>query len=161
MFCACLRLASNLFWMVGRSLQPLSVFIGGDASAISIASVSFRFTWSVVLFMIFAVKGMSEVGVPLCLLRKCALHGFWAFVVSAVLGQCWSILTRSALESSWCPSRGPCIACQTGIQGCCTTKNVVYKLECTLCQESYVGEAKRPVRERIMEHQRAALTKTY
>ena len=70
-----------------------------------------------------------------------------------------SILTRSALEPPSCPSRGPCIACQTGLQGCCTTKNVVYKLECILCQESYVGETKRPVRERIMEHRRAALSR--
>ena len=70
-----------------------------------------------------------------------------------------SILTRSALEPSPCPSRGPCVACQAGLQGQCTVKNVVYKLECTLCSGSYVGEIKRPVRERIMEHRRAALAR--
>ena len=52
-----------------------------------------------------------------------------------------------------------CVACQAGLQGRCTVKNVVYKLECTLCSGSYVGETKRPVRERIMEHRRAALAR--
>ena len=45
------------------------------------------------------------------------------------------------------------------LQGRCTVKNVVYKLECTLCSGSYVGETKRPMRERIMEHRRAALAR--
>ena len=70
-----------------------------------------------------------------------------------------SILTLSALEPPLCPSHGPCIACQAGLQGRCTTKNVVYNLECTLCSGNYVGEMKRPVRERILEHRRAAPTK--
>ena len=33
-----------------------------------------------------------------------------------------SIHSRSALELPSCPSCSPCIACQTGLQGCCTTK---------------------------------------
>jgi hypothetical protein len=64
-----------------------------------------------------------------------------------------SLLTRSALISTRCPSRGPCLACLAGLEGRCTTKNV---LNCTICSECYIGEMKRPVRERLMEYCRAA-----
>ncbi len=37
------------------------------------------------------------------------------------------------------------------------TKNIIYKLDCAICAESYIGETKRPVRERLLEHRRAAL----
>lgn len=68
-----------------------------------------------------------------------------------------SILTRSALEKPPCPGRRDCPACLAGLQGGrCATKNVVYRLKCTLCSECYIGETKRPLRERLMEHRRAA-----
>ena len=34
----------------------------------------------------------------------------------------------------------------------CGTSNIVYLLECTKCFEMYIGETKRPLRERISEH---------
>ena len=67
-----------------------------------------------------------------------------------------SALTRSALERPPCPGQKDCLACQAGLQGRCATKNVVYRLECALCSECYIGETKRPIRERFMEHRRAA-----
>ena len=70
-----------------------------------------------------------------------------------------SILTRSALEPPRCPNKGRCLACQAGLDGRCTTKNVIYRLECAICAESYIGETKRPVRERLLEHRRAALNR--
>ena len=70
-----------------------------------------------------------------------------------------SILTRSALEPPQCPNKGRCIACQAGLEGRCTTKNVIYRLDCAICAESYIGETKRPVRERLLEHRRAALNR--
>ena len=70
-----------------------------------------------------------------------------------------SILTRSALEPPECPNQKRCMACQAGLEGRCTTKNVIYRLDCTLCSKSYIGETKRPVRERLLEHWRAALNR--
>ena len=67
-----------------------------------------------------------------------------------------SILTRSALETHPCPGRTNCLACNAGLQGKCEMKNVVYRLECSLCSKKYIGETKRPVRERLMEHRRGA-----
>ena len=58
-----------------------------------------------------------------------------------------------------CPNKGRCIACQAGLEGRCTAKNVIYRLNCTICSESYIGETKRPVRERLLEHRRAALNR--
>ena len=34
----------------------------------------------------------------------------------------------------------------------CATKNTIYLLECTKCYQMYIGESKRPLRERISEH---------
>ena len=70
-----------------------------------------------------------------------------------------SILTRSALEPPACSNQRRCMACQVGLQGRCTMKNVIYRLDCILCTKSYVGETKRPIRERLLEHRRAALNR--
>lgn len=40
LFCTCVRYGDNLFWIVGKSCHPLSVFSAGVVSAISIASPS-------------------------------------------------------------------------------------------------------------------------
>ena len=40
----------------------------------------------------------------------------------------------------------------------CTVKGVVYKIECKLCNEIYVGETARPCRERFKEHRLAAIS---
>ena len=69
------------------------------------------------------------------------------------------MLTRSALEPPQCPNQGKCMACQAGLEGRCTTKNIIYRLECSLCSEIYIGETKRPVRDRLLEHRRAALNR--
>ena len=73
-----------------------------------------------------------------------------------------SILTRSALNPPNCPSGNKtCHACEAGVAGRCTTKNVVYEIKCTLCQDTnYIGETKRPVRLRFNEHLRDAKNKT-
>ena len=63
-----------------------------------------------------------------------------------------SILTRSALEPPRCPNQGRCMACQAGLEGRCTTKNAIYKLECTLCSDIYIRETKTLIRERFLEH---------
>ena len=67
-----------------------------------------------------------------------------------------SILTKSPLEPPTCPGHTNCLACQAGLQGRCTAKNAVYRLNCVLCPMEYIGETKRPIRERMMEHRRAA-----
>jgi hypothetical protein len=59
---------------------------------------------------------------------------------------------RSILIRPQCPNQGKRIACQAGLEGRCTTKNVIYRLDCTLCSKIYIGETKRPVRERLLEH---------
>ena len=67
-------------------------------------------------------------------------------------------LVRSALSQPPCPSGNKqCHTCESGLQGKCTTKNVVYKITCKLCEaeqraEFYVGECTRPVRYRFNEH---------
>ena len=73
-----------------------------------------------------------------------------------------SILVRSALNPPKCPSGNKtCNACASGIEGQCTTKNVVYEIKCKLCQDStYIGETKRLVRLRFNEHLRDAKNKT-
>ena len=69
-----------------------------------------------------------------------------------------SILTRSALEPPPCPAGNrTCHTCEAGLQGRCHTKNAVYKITCNHCPENtttYVGETRRSVRERYMEHLR-------
>ena len=67
-------------------------------------------------------------------------------------------LVTSALTRPPCPSGNRrCHTCESGLQGKCTTKNVVYKVTCNLCEaqqhnESYIGECTRPVRYRFNEH---------
>ena len=36
--------------------------------------------------------------------------------------------------------------------GCCESSNLVYLLTCTTCQKQYVGQTKRPLRDRLREH---------
>ena len=60
------------------------------------------------------------------------------------------------LKQDKCPNPGQCWACKAGLEGRCTIKNVEYELICTLCSWSFSGETKRPIRERIQEHARAA-----
>ena len=73
-----------------------------------------------------------------------------------------SLLVRSALNPPKCPSgHKTCHACEAGIEGRCTTKNVVYEIRCMLCRDSnYIGETKRPVRLRFNEHLRDSKNKT-
>ena len=72
-----------------------------------------------------------------------------------------NILVRSALNPPKCPSgKKACHACAAGVEGECTTKNVVYEIRCTLCQATYVGETKRLVRLRFNEHLRNAKNQT-
>ena len=65
-----------------------------------------------------------------------------------------STLIRSALEQPPCPrgSRKICHACDSGVAGKCHFKNVVYEITCTLCSSIYIGETRRRVRTRFMEH---------
>ena len=79
-------------------------------------------------------------------------------------------LVRSSFGTRMCPrdvqrakvKRGPgrpmvCRACDADVKSSeCLTKNVVYCMSCTLCEELYVGETERPVRERFKEHYREA-----
>ncbi len=61
------------------------------------------------------------------------------------------------LKPDRCPNPGQCLACKAGLEGRCTIKNVAYELKCALCSTwSHTGETKRPIRERIQEHGRAA-----
>ena len=62
LFCACAHCIDDLFRIVGRSCHPLSVLSWGVASAISIASLSLRSTWSWALLTILAVKGTVGTG---------------------------------------------------------------------------------------------------
>ena len=69
-------------------------------------------------------------------------------------------LIRSALSKPKCPGGPRCHTCASGFSGDCTQKNVVYRLNCKLCQENgqnsiYIGETKRPVRLRFNEHLKA------
>jgi len=82
--------------IVGRSCHPLSMFKGRATSAISMASISLRSTWSQVLLIIFAVKGTDEVDVSLCSMPQCAPQGFWASLLRAAL-QCSISLSRTGL----------------------------------------------------------------
>ena len=67
-------------------------------------------------------------------------------------------LVSSALIQPPCPSGNKkCHTCENGLRGKCNTKNVVYKITCTLCKteqrnDCYVGECTRPVRYRYNEH---------
>ena len=53
--------------------------------------------------------------------------------------------------------RDDCISCRSGLQPKeCEKREVVYSLQCDICQEEYVGETKRAIRARIGEHHFAA-----
>ena len=69
-----------------------------------------------------------------------------------------SVLTRSALEPPPCPAGNrTCHTCEAGLAGKCHTKIAVYKITCKHCPDNtttYVGETRRSVRERFMEHLR-------
>ena len=72
-----------------------------------------------------------------------------------------NVLVNSAISPPPCPgaSRG-CHCCKCGLAGRCTTKNVVYRISCTLCKDRpaiYIGESKRPIRLRFNEHVRNML----
>ena len=73
-----------------------------------------------------------------------------------------NILIRSALNPPPCPSGSKiCHACESGLRGSCTSKNVVYEVKCMLCQgANYIGETKRQARLRFNEHLRDAKNKT-
>ena len=73
-----------------------------------------------------------------------------------------NILVRSALNPPRCPSGSKtCNACEAGLRGKCTTKNVVYEIQCALCQNTnYIGETKRLIRLRFNEHLRDAKNRT-
>ena len=71
-------------------------------------------------------------------------------------------LIRSSLSKPKCPGGQRCHTCGSGFSGDCTQKNVVYHLNCRLCQDrgqesTYIGETKRPVRLRFNEHIRDAI----
>lgn len=46
---------------------------------------------------------------------------------------------------------------------CCSTRNIIYLIECTKCTKSnqYVGQTSRPLRTRMNEHRTTSKTKTY
>ena len=73
-------------------------------------------------------------------------------------------LVRSAYLPPPCPGGGRlCNCCEAGLRGRCQTKNVVYRMDCMLCQKDesfYIGETRRSVRLRYNEHLRDAKTKT-
>ena len=72
-------------------------------------------------------------------------------------------LVRSSLSKPICPGGPRCNMCKSDFSGDCTQKNVVYRLNCKLCEGkgddgTYIGETKRPVRLRFNEHLRDALS---
>ena len=76
-------------------------------------------------------------------------------------------LVHSALEPPPCRAgRRSCRTCASGLQGRCTTKNVVYLIICMTCgagdgpTQSYIGETKRCVRYRFDEHFRDGVNRT-
>ena len=69
-------------------------------------------------------------------------------------------LVRSAFRPVPCPGGGRrCNGCEAGLRGKCHTKNVIYRIDCTLCangESFYIGETRRSVRLRFNEHIRDA-----
>ena len=63
-------------------------------------------------------------------------------------------LIRSSLDPPPCPRghRKTCHTCNSGLEGRCHIKNTVYKITCTLCSHTYIGETTRQIRTRFMEH---------
>ena len=54
-----------------------------------------------------------------------------------------------------------CRACDAGLKnGDCMKKAVVYAMQCSICDDEYVGETERCVRERFKEHHRQACAST-
>ena len=82
------------------------------------------------------------------------------------------MLVSSRLDRPECPRevsrrrkrRGrpcECRACDAGLQdGRCTDSNVVYTMRCSVCNDEYIGETERCVRERFKEHFRQAVGRT-
>ena len=72
-------------------------------------------------------------------------------------------LVRSAHHPVPCPGGGrQCGCCEAGLRGRCHTKNVVYRMDCLLCntdESFYIGETRRSVRLRYNEHIRDAKNK--
>ena len=72
-------------------------------------------------------------------------------------------LVRSAYLPPPCPDAGKhCNCCEAGLEGKCHLKNVIYRMDCTLCEKDhafYVGETRRSVRLRYNEHLRDAKNK--
>ena len=69
-------------------------------------------------------------------------------------------LVRSAYLPPPCPGAGRrCNGCEAGLKGKCHQKNVIYRMDCKLCDENasfYIGETRRSVRLRYNEHIRDA-----
>ena len=74
-----------------------------------------------------------------------------------------SKLVRSAHQPAPCPAGvRKCNACAAGLKGSCHVKNVIYRIDCLVCNEGesfYVGETRRSVRLRFNEHVRDAKNK--
>ena len=64
------------------------------------------------------------------------------------------ILTSSRpLDKQICPKNQiNCATCNCLTEGECTIRNVVYKIECSLCGELYIGETYRQLHSRFQEH---------
>ena len=43
----------------------------------------------------------------------------------------------------------------------CSTRNIVYRINCNICNEFYIGETYRPSHDRFSEHRRAANRPTH
>ena len=74
-------------------------------------------------------------------------------------------LVRSSMVKPNCPGGRRCHLCMSGFTGDCTQRNVVYEIQCCLCENeqnsaTYVGESMRPVRLRYNEHRRDAINRT-
>ena len=69
-------------------------------------------------------------------------------------------LVRSAHLPVPCPGGGrQCNCCEAGLRGKCHAKNVIYRMDCSICRKDesfYIGETRRSVRLRYNEHIRDA-----
>ena len=58
---------------------------------------------------------------------------------------------RPKQESQPCPPN--CVACSTSSkQGLCFVKYAVYRVDCLICHQLYIGQTSRTIRKRIIEH---------
>ena len=55
---------------------------------------------------------------------------------------------------------GPCLTCKSGGVKICLKKNVIYRLQCKLCREKYIGETGRTLETRLEEHNGEARRRT-